>query len=138
MLQLEWKNPDVEGLIEFLVKEKGFKYVVSLRARHALFISSTNLYPLGFPLSSEERVRAGAAKLQKHLNTKQQGRLDGFFTAKPKDKPAPAATGKGKGKADAKGKGGSGTKRKVRFFLLVYTLQARWGAMLMLWPFFFS
>lgn len=24
--QLEWKNPDVEGLVDFLVKEKGFKY----------------------------------------------------------------------------------------------------------------
>lgn len=28
--QLEWKNPDVEGLVEFLVKEKGFKYVLSV------------------------------------------------------------------------------------------------------------
>lgn len=25
--QLEWKNPDVDGLIQFLVTEKGFKYV---------------------------------------------------------------------------------------------------------------
>jgi hypothetical protein len=24
-LQLEWKNPDVDGLIQFLVTEKGFK-----------------------------------------------------------------------------------------------------------------
>jgi hypothetical protein len=27
VVQLEWKNPDVEGLVEFLVKQKGFKYV---------------------------------------------------------------------------------------------------------------
>lgn len=48
-------------------------------------------------------MRKGAEKLQKFLNSKQQGRLDGFFTVKPKDKAAPA-----KGKADTKGK-----KRKV-------------------------
>jgi hypothetical protein len=52
--------------------------------------------------------------LQKFLNSKQQGRLDGFFTVKPKEK-APLAKGKGKTlKADnTKGKG---TKRKVRYF----------------------
>ncbi|KXN83368.1 Flap endonuclease 1 [Leucoagaricus sp. SymC.cos] len=75
-VELEWKNPDVDGLVQFLVTEKGF---------------------------NEERVRKGAEKLQKFLNTKQQGRLDGFFAVKPKDKPAPAA------KAVAKAKG---TKRK--------------------------
>ncbi|KAF9465367.1 PIN domain-like protein [Collybia nuda] len=82
-IELEWNNPDVEGLVQFLVTEKGF---------------------------SEERVRKGAEKLQKFLNSKQQGRLDGFFTVKPKEKTSPA---KGKGKASksdaAKGKG---TKRK--------------------------
>ncbi|KIM43031.1 hypothetical protein M413DRAFT_443842 [Hebeloma cylindrosporum] len=77
-IELEWKNPDVEGLVQFLVTEKGF---------------------------NEERVRKGAEKLQKYLNSKQQGRLDGFFTVKPKDK-APPAKGK---KGDVKGKG---TKRK--------------------------
>lgn len=56
--------------------------------------------------SSEDRVRKGAEKLAKFLNAKQQGRLDGFFAAKPKEAPA-------KGKDDAKGKG-KGTKRKVR------------------------
>lgn len=24
-VELDWKNPDVEGLVDFLVKEKGFK-----------------------------------------------------------------------------------------------------------------
>jgi flap endonuclease-1 len=61
-------------------------------------------------------VRKGAEKLTKFLNAKQQGRLDGFFTVKPK--PASPEKGKGKGKAaakDAKGaKDGKGTKRKVR------------------------
>jgi flap endonuclease-1 len=61
--------------------------------------------------SSEDRVRKGAEKLTKFLNSKQQGRLDGFFTVKPKDKKASPS------KADAKGKGKEapkkGTKRKV-------------------------
>lgn len=50
-------------------------------------------------------MKKGAEKLQKFLNAKQQGRLDGFFTAKPKEKPPP------KGKAAEKAK--SGSKRKV-------------------------
>ena len=37
-----------------------------------------------FLLSSEERVRSGAARLQKMFNAKQQGRLDGFFKVLPK------------------------------------------------------
>ncbi|KAM5534982.1 hypothetical protein V8D89_011355 [Ganoderma adspersum] len=79
-LELEWKSPDVEGLVDFLVKDKGF---------------------------NEERVRKGAEKLAKFLNAKQQGRLDGFFTAKPKTSPK-----KEKEKPAEKGKG-KGTKRKA-------------------------
>ncbi|KAJ7494601.1 flap endonuclease 1 [Mycena galericulata] len=82
-IELEWTNPDVDGLVQFLVTEKGF---------------------------NEERVRKGADKLTKFLNSKQQGRLDGFFTVKPKDKKASPS------KSDAKGKGKEvakkGTKRK--------------------------
>lgn len=48
----KWEEPDVEGLVKFLVEEKGF---------------------------SEDRVRNAAAKLQKNLKTSQQSRLDGFF-----------------------------------------------------------
>jgi flap endonuclease-1 len=57
-------------------------------------------------------VRKGADKLQKFLNSKQQGRLDGFFSVKPKEKAPTPAKGKvkDKGKVDAKTKG---TKRKV-------------------------
>ena len=29
-IQLDWKSPDVEGLVDFLVKEKGFKCAPSL------------------------------------------------------------------------------------------------------------
>ncbi|KAI0250985.1 PIN domain-like protein [Lactifluus subvellereus] len=82
-IELEWETPDVEGLVDFLVKQKGF---------------------------NEERVRKGADKLAKSLNAKQQGRLDGFFTATPKTAAPKKATAKdGKGK-DEKGKG---TKRKT-------------------------
>ncbi|KAJ7022631.1 flap endonuclease 1 [Mycena alexandri] len=82
-IELEWTNPDVDGLVQFLVTEKGF---------------------------NEERVRKGADKLTKFLNSKQQGRLDGFFTVKPKDKKTSSS------KSDVKGKGKDapkkGTKRK--------------------------
>ncbi|KAI0697925.1 PIN domain-like protein [Cytidiella melzeri] len=84
-IEVEWKNPDVDGLVDFLVREKGF---------------------------NEERVRKGAEKLAKFLNAKQQGRLDGFFTAQPQKASAKkdegSKKGKGKGKADVRG-----TKRKA-------------------------
>jgi flap endonuclease-1 len=64
--------------------------------------------------NSEERVRKGAEKLAKSLNAKQQGRLDGFFTATPKAS-APKPSGrKVKGKDDK----GKGTKRKVSHRLM--------------------
>ncbi|WOO83014.1 Flap endonuclease 1 [Vanrija pseudolonga] len=84
-LDIDWKAPDEEGLVEFLVREKGFK---------------------------EDRVRAGSQKLAKMLAAKQQGRLDGFFKVMPKkedEKKAGAA--KGKRKADEKPKAGA-KKRK--------------------------
>ncbi|CAE6518350.1 unnamed protein product [Rhizoctonia solani] len=94
-LELVWEAPDVDGLVQFLVVEKGF---------------------------NEERVRKGAEKLTKMLNTKQQGRLDGFFkvteSASSKAKATAgkgAATGKGaaaKRKADDK-KDAGGKKAKT-------------------------
>lgn len=56
-INLKWKEPDVEGLIEYMVKQKGF---------------------------SEERIRSGAEKLKKGLKGGVQGRLDGFFQVIPK------------------------------------------------------
>lgn len=53
----KWDHPDVDGLVKFLVEEKGF---------------------------SEDRVRSGAARLQKNLKSSQQARLEGFFKAVPK------------------------------------------------------
>ena len=55
--EFKWEAPDIDGLIKFLVEEKGF---------------------------SEERVRGGAAKLQKNLKSSQQARLEGFFKPIPK------------------------------------------------------
>lgn len=53
----KWENPDVEGLVQFLVTEKGF---------------------------SEDRVRNSVTKLQKNLKSSQQARLEGFFKPIPK------------------------------------------------------
>ncbi|KAI5123452.1 hypothetical protein M0805_008823 [Coniferiporia weirii] len=81
-VELDWKAPDVDGLVQFLVTEKGF---------------------------NEERVRKGAEKLTKFLNAKQQGRLDGFFTKQQKPSPEKGSKEKGKDKQASKKKG---TKRK--------------------------
>jgi hypothetical protein len=77
---------------------------------------------------SEERVRKGAEKLAKSLNAKQQGRLDGFFTATSKTSVPKASVKNAKGKDDK----GKGTKRKVSpwpglpvgFYLLIYEPKA--------------
>jgi flap endonuclease-1 len=53
----KWEAPDVDGLVKFLVEEKGF---------------------------NEDRVKSGAARLQKNLKSSQQSRLEGFFQVKPK------------------------------------------------------
>ncbi|OAA50546.1 DNA-repair protein rad2 [Metarhizium rileyi] len=52
LCDFKWDKPDVEGLVTFLVTEKGF---------------------------SEDRVRGAAARLEKNLKTSQQARLEGFF-----------------------------------------------------------
>ncbi|KAF2834993.1 flap endonuclease 1 [Patellaria atrata CBS 101060] len=48
----KWEAPDVEGLVKFLVSDKGF---------------------------NEDRVRGAAQRLQKNLKSAQQSRLEGFF-----------------------------------------------------------
>lgn len=57
LCNFKWEKPDVDGLVQFLVNEKGF---------------------------SEDRVRGGAAKLEKNLKSSQQARLEGFFKPVPK------------------------------------------------------
>ncbi|KAH8916827.1 PIN domain-like protein, partial [Atractiella rhizophila] len=53
---VKWDKPDIEGLVDFLVKDKGF---------------------------NEDRVRKAAEKINKQMNAPQQGRLDGFFKVQP-------------------------------------------------------
>ena len=55
--EFQWNAPDVDGLVKYLVDEKGF---------------------------SEDRVRNAAERLKKNLKTAQQARLEGFF--KPVEK----------------------------------------------------
>jgi len=57
LCDFKWEAPDVEGLVDFLVKDKGF---------------------------SEDRVRSGASRLAKSMKQSQQSRLEGFFSVKPK------------------------------------------------------
>jgi flap endonuclease-1 len=66
-------------------------------------------------VTSEDRVRKGAEKLAKSLNAKQQGRLDGFFTAIPNTSAPKKVAAKGK---DVKSKG---TKRKVSPLTVAWT-----------------
>ncbi|CAD6580737.1 MAG: Elongation of fatty acids protein 2 [Cyphobasidiales sp. Tagirdzhanova-0007] len=72
----KWESPDVDGLVEFLVTEKGF---------------------------NEDRVRKQADKLKLALNQKQQGRLDGFFSVMPKAEGSSSSPGT-KRKGDDKDK----------------------------------
>ena len=106
MLKLEWKEPDVEGLVDFLVRDKGFMY------------ASTLIPPprdLTVHVLREDRVRKSCEKLTKAVSSKQQGRIDGFFTVKPRETTASTSKSKAKGgKDDSKTKN---TKRKVRPFL---------------------
>lgn len=57
LCDFKWDKPDVDGLVQFLVNEKGF---------------------------SEDRVRSGAGRLEKNLKSSQQSRLEGFFKPVPK------------------------------------------------------
>jgi flap endonuclease-1 len=57
LCDFKWDKPDVDGLVQFLVMEKGF---------------------------SEDRVRAAGARLEKNLKSSQQSRLEGFFKVVPK------------------------------------------------------
>ncbi|KAK0625223.1 DNA-repair protein rad2 [Bombardia bombarda] len=57
LCDFKWEKPDMDGLVQFLVHEKGF---------------------------SEDRVRAGGARLEKNMKSSQQSRIEGFFKAVPK------------------------------------------------------
>ncbi|RKP13760.1 PIN domain-like protein [Piptocephalis cylindrospora] len=80
-VDLKWNEPDVEGVIQMMVKENGF---------------------------SEQRIRAGVEKLTKGLKVAPQGRLDGFFkvTSSPSSKDASGKRKSMEGPAGTKGKKG--------------------------------
>ncbi|CRL04575.1 CLUMA_CG017644, isoform A [Clunio marinus] len=88
-IDLKWKEPDEEGLVNFLCGDRQF---------------------------SEERIRSGAKKIMKSLKTATQGRLDSFFKVLPSTSPAPKRkTEEKKGNANKKQKvsaGKSGRKPK--------------------------
>ncbi|EEB06605.1 FEN-1 endonuclease [Schizosaccharomyces japonicus yFS275] len=78
-IELKWRAPDEQGIIKFLVEEKGF---------------------------NEDRVRVGINRLVKASKTIPQGRLDSFFkvlpsTKKEKEKPKAAAKRKRDTKSSA-------------------------------------
>ncbi|KAI1276248.1 DNA-repair protein rad2 [Xylaria sp. FL0933] len=57
LCDFKWEKPDTEGLVKYLCTDKGF---------------------------NEDRVRAGAARLEKGSKSSQQARLEGFFKPLPK------------------------------------------------------
>jgi len=57
LCDFKWEKPDVEGLVKFLVVDRNF---------------------------NEDRVRGVGARLEKHMKTSQQARLEGFFKVVPK------------------------------------------------------
>ncbi|KAK1829367.1 flap endonuclease 1 [Podospora conica] len=57
LCDFKWEKPDMDGLVQFLVQEKGF---------------------------NEDRVRSAGQRLEKNSKSSQQARLDGFFKVLPK------------------------------------------------------
>lgn len=53
MVQLNWEAPDVDGLVEFLVRDKGFKYVFP-SCPHFIILTTITF-----------KVRIGCAREQK-------------------------------------------------------------------------
>eukprot|EP00457_Paulinella_chromatophora_P006083 gb/GEZN01006101.1/.p1 GENE.gb/GEZN01006101.1/~~gb/GEZN01006101.1/.p1 ORF type:complete len:395 (-),score=68.06 gb/GEZN01006101.1/:473-1657(-) len=88
-VKLKWGVPDEEGLVKFLVVDKGF---------------------------AEDRVRSGIAKIKKSKGQSSQKRMESFFGAAiPNPNAAKRKTpdsGKGKGKGKGKDKPKSGKKEK--------------------------
>ncbi|VEU21877.1 DEKNAAC102806 [Brettanomyces naardenensis] len=84
-VELKWTEPDIEGLIEYMVKENGF---------------------------SEQRIRDGAGKLKKALKTGTQERLDSFFKVAGTRSSGTKRSAEEDGKKGKKGKNGKAKRRK--------------------------
>lgn len=79
-VELKWSKPDNSGILQFMVEEKGF---------------------------SEDRIKNGVRKLEKHREGATQGRLDTFFKA------LPSPTAAAKRKADGQSMGPLKKKSKL-------------------------
>lgn len=89
-IELKWEKPDEEGLIKFMVGEKGF---------------------------NEDRIRNGAKKLLKGREGNTQGRLDSFFKVLPSPTPGQnKRKSEEAASAAKKGKGAASTAAKKGFF----------------------
>jgi len=90
-IELKWKSPDEEKLVEFMVQGKGF---------------------------AEDRIRNGAKKILKAKKTSTQGRMDSFFKVLPSTNTTPKADKRKiddkKGSAKKKAKTGGGGKFKAK------------------------
>ena len=75
-IDLKWTPPDEEGLIQFLVEEKGF---------------------------NKERVLSGIEKLKKARNSSVQQRIDSFFTMTPRETKPTINTKKRAGSSSSSG-----------------------------------
>ncbi|KAI9491857.1 PIN domain-like protein [Zychaea mexicana] len=84
-IELKWEAPDVESVVDFMVKEKGF---------------------------SEDRIRKSCEKLTKNVKSATQSRMSDFFKSKPTS--APAKPKAGKRETESKAKGNDNKKRKTR------------------------
>eukprot|EP00126_Sphaerothecum_destruens_P007304 Sdes_comp19793_c0_seq1m11884 len=84
-IQIQWSPPDSAGLIEYMVKEKGF---------------------------SEERILSGIKRIEKSRNTSTQGRLDSFFKPLPNSAPLQSLKRKNSAQSDKKASLSIGKKSK--------------------------
>lgn len=66
----------MEGLVKYLVEEKGFRLVNCTCTSDVWWLQPSVFY-------SEERIRSGAKKLEKSKQGATQGRLDMFFKPVP-------------------------------------------------------
>nr|XP_009861628.1 flap endonuclease 1 [Ciona intestinalis] len=87
-VELKWNDPDEEGIVKFMVEEKGF---------------------------NEDRVRSGIKKILQNRQKSTQGRLDDFFKvlpSTPKTKKRKSDTKIKSESAKKRAKGGSGFRKR--------------------------
>ena len=111
-VNLKWNDPDEEGLVEFLVKQKVrgalSHYDSVLRTAIRIISSQRSVYAVSNTLLLQgfnaDRVSSGIAKLKKARGSGQQMRMDSFFKSVPSTAPPAAAGVKRKAEEAAKAK----------------------------------